>query len=415
MVYFAIMKRFTLLALIAVLFVSCASTPDRSKETLAEWRANNEKSYQPISLRAFNDSINHARKSFKNRIPDYALYDESQIVGIAENMLYLQNPDGGWKKNYDWARKYARNELEGQKKALQNVPPLGYELKTNGMQSTLDNRNIYSQIEYLALVYQQVPDPRYRECIQRALTWILNAQNPSSGGWTGSDVYGVTYNDDVMTGTMSTLRDIANGLPQYQFLGKKVQQQAKDAYDKAIQCVIKTQIKIKQADGTEILTAWCQQHDHETLEPIWARAFEPPSITTSESVELVLMLMEDPAPSDALKKCIVSACDWLLRDDLILKGKKIVRKSAAGEISSKGQYTDYEQVMVDDPDAPALWARMYDLKTMKPVWCDRDRKICESFNDMSKERRNGYAYTGKWVNKIPEKYGEWKAKFMPGV
>ena len=410
------MKRILFSALcVAGLVISCGTTTvpleSRQTETEAEWKTKNEQSYQPVSLRAFNDSIDHARKGYKNHIPPYQLYDESQIVGIAENMLWLQNPDGGWKKNYDWARKYYRNELEGQHKSLERVPPLTYQLKTNGQQSTLDNRNIYAQIEYLALVYQQVPDPRYKACIERALTWILNAQHPTSGGWTGSDVYGVTYNDDVMAGTMTTLRAIADGESQYAFLGAKVQQKARAAYDRAVQCIINTQIKIPQPDGSELLTAWCQQHDHETLQPMWARAFEPPSITTSESVELVLMLMQDPHPSAALKTAITAACEWLLRDDIVIHGKKIVREKRAGELSKQGQYTDYEQIMVDDPAAPDLWARMYDLQTMQPVWCDRDRKICATFNDMSKERRNGYAYTGKWVNKIREPYAAWRETY----
>ncbi|MBR4463462.1 MAG: pectate lyase [Treponema sp.] len=406
------MKRIVFLLVTSVLVFSCASNADRSKETEAEWTAKNERAYEPVDVSAFDDSISHARKSFKNHIPTYKVYNPSQIVGIAENMLYLQNPDGGWKKNYDWLRKYYRNELEGQQNSLKKVPPLDYHIKTNGQQSTLDNRNIYSQIEYLALVYQQVPDPRYKESALRAFNWILNAQHPLSGGWTGSDVYGITYNDDIMSGTMTLLRDIASGLPQYAFLGKKAQAQAKAAYDKAIQCVIRTQIKIPQSDGSELLTAWCQQHDHETLQPIWARAFEPPSITIGESVELVLMLMKDPNPSDELKKCISAACEFLLRDDLVLKGKKIVRKSAKGELSDLGQYTDFETFMEDDPNAPALWARMYDIQTLKPIWCDRNRKICDSFNDMSKERRNGYSYTGKWVEKLRSPYAAWKEKYL---
>lgn len=412
------MRRLLFSALCVAGLISCASTTvavdSRKDETNDEWKARNEVSYQPISLRPFNDSINHARNGYKDRIPPYPLYDESQIVGIAENMVWLQNPDGGWKKNYDWARKYYRNELEGQHNSLQRVPPLTYQLKTNGQQSTLDNRNVYAQIAYLAQVYRQVPDPRYRAAAIRAFEWILNAQHPVSGGWTGADVYGITYNDDVMTGTMATLRDIADGNARYAFLGKDAPKKARKAYDRAVQCVINTQIAVPQADGTELLTAWCQQHDHETLQPIWARAFEPPSITTSESVELVLMLMEDPNPSDALKKSIAAACDWLLRDDIVIHGKKIVREKRAGELSSAGQYTDYEQVMVDDPSAPDLWARMYDLQTMQPIWCDRNRKICADFNDMSKERRNGYAYTGTWVNKIRKPYAEWKIKHTVG-
>ena len=126
------MKRIICLLVTSLILFSCASNADRSKETEAEWTAKNERAYEPVDVSAFDDSISHARKSFKNHIPTYKVYNPSQIVGIAENMLYLQNPDGGWKKNYDWLRKYYRNELEGQQNSLKKVPPLDYHIKTNG-------------------------------------------------------------------------------------------------------------------------------------------------------------------------------------------------------------------------------------------------------------------------------------------
>ena len=74
-----------------------------------------KKKYSPVSLKEFSDGFNHARYIYKNSVPPYKLYDEAQIAGIAENMVFLQNPDGGWTKNLDYQRIFTLEEL----KALQ--------------------------------------------------------------------------------------------------------------------------------------------------------------------------------------------------------------------------------------------------------------------------------------------------------
>ena len=43
-------------------------------------------------------------------------------------------------------------------------------------------------------------------------------------------------------------------------------------------------------------TAWCQQHDEVSLQPAWARKFEPPSICNGESAGLVTFLMSIDHP-----------------------------------------------------------------------------------------------------------------------
>lgn len=369
------------------------------------------KHYEAISLKPFNDSIAHARTSFKDNKPPYAIYDDTQIVGIAENMLALQNPDGGWKKNYDWAKINSKSELEALKESVKNVEAITYEKPKNHEQSTLDNRNIYSQIAYLAQVYRQKKDKRYITCINNALTWIFNAQHPTSGGFSGADVMAITYNDDVMAGVLGLLLDVATNDDLYGFLPKDKREEALNAYNRGVSCILKTQIKVTTANGDTILTAWGQQHDHETLEPIWARAFEPPSITACESCSILKLLMKDPNPTPQIKQAINSALAFLQDDNIIIHGKKIIRQKAAPEISSAGKYTDYEQIMVDDSDAKDLWARFYDLKTMQPIWCDRGQKFCATFNDMSKERRNGYAYTGTWPLSCIKEYEAWKQKW----
>lgn len=384
--------------------------------------------YTAISISDFSDGFNHARYQYPNSIPPWSLYDEDQILGFAENMIYLQNPDGGWEKNLDLQRKFTLSELISLQNKNKSVPAVTYELKTDERGSTIDNGNIFSQIKYLAQVYKQVPEKRYLDCAVKALQWILNAQHPKSGGFTGADAYAITYNDDVMSDTLQTLRNVSRDDTLYGGFPDEMRKKAEAAYAKGIECILKTQITLTLQDGTKLLTAWCQQHSHDTLQPVWAREFEPPSVCTRESAKVVNLLMEDEHPTDAIKNAIIAACEWFDRDDVRLHGKKIVRIPCTGEVLN-GRYYDYEQQMVDDANASDLWARFYALdssfnvttgarKPIKgkypavntPIWCDRGCKYCPTFNDLSKERRNGYSYTVTTPRSTLSKFSAWKTK-----
>ena len=416
------------------LFLACANTSslqeDLSEKDKADFQNKVDGHYVPVSISDFADGFNHARYKYPNSIPPWNLYDEDQILGFAENMVYLQNPDGGWAKNLDFQRKYSLDELIEIHKKNKSIPAVTYELMTDKKGSTMDNRNIFSQIKYLAQVYEQVPDRRYLDCMTKALQWILNAQHPLSGGFTGADVYAITYNDDVMCDALRTLREIARDDSLYSIFPKKMRKKAEAAYLKGIDCIIKTQITLTLQNGTKILTAWCQQHSHETLQPVWAREFEPPSVCTNESAKVVELLMEDKNPSEQIKRSVSAACEWFDRDDVRIHGKKIQKIECPGEVLN-GRYYDYEQKLVEDPFAPDIWARFYALDASldvttgarkpiqgtypavnTPVWCDRGCKYCVDFNDMSKERRNGYGYTGKSPVKTLEKYENWRSEFF---
>ncbi|MBQ6780586.1 MAG: pectate lyase [Treponema sp.] len=426
-----------LCALCLLLMSSCAKDAADSgvsdvtvtKEAVAEFNAKVSVHYIKISIADFGDGFNHARYQYPNSIPPWELYDEEQILGFAENMIYLQNPDGGWAKNLDFQRKFSLQELVDLQKANKSVAPVTYQKKTDSNGSTIDNGNIFSQIKYLAQVYKQVPKKRYLDCAVRALQWILNAQHPVSGGFTGADVYAITYNDDVMSETLRTLRNISRDDDLYGVFPAEMRTKAADAYTKGVECILKTQITLTLKDGTKILTAWCQQHSHDTLQPVWAREFEPPSVCTSESAKVVNLLMEDDDPSDKMKKAIVAACKWFDCDDVRIHGKKIVSIPCSGE-TLNGRYYDYERKMVDDASASDLWARFYALDSSfdvvtgarkpiqgtypevnTPIWCDRGCKYCETYNDMSKERRNGYGYTVTTPNTTLKRFAGWKQKF----
>jgi PelA/Pel-15E family pectate lyase len=66
---------------------------------------------------------------------------------------------------------------------------------------------------------------------------------------------------------------------------------------------------------------------------------------------------------------------------------------------------------VDDPTAPPLWARFYEIGTNKPIFSDRDGAIREKVSDLSAERRSGYGWYIEDPRELIDKdYPAWKKK-----
>lgn len=421
-------KNVFLILFFTTFLISCVS----GKQNYLELDENHsffektEKNYNAIDIADFEDGFDHARYGYPQSNPPWHLYQTTQILGFAENMVYLQNPDGGWAKNIDFQRKFTLEELKKNQNDNATILPVTYGKKKGKQGSTLDNGNIFSQIKYLAQVYKQVPDPRYLECIVKAVTWILNAQHPISGGWTGSDVFAITYNDNIMANTLRTLKSIYTDDTFYSCLPQELRQKAKIAYTKGIQCVLNTQIILTKKDGQKQLSAWCQQYSHTTLNPIWARDFEPPAISTYESKKIIEFLMEIENPSEKIKSAIIAASKWLISDEIKIKNKKIIQRPIASQVIN-GRYHDTEKIMVDDENS-VLWARFYALDSSfdvlagarkpisglypdvnSPIWCDTGSIFVENYNELSLDRRNG-GYIGTWGNNFEAKLKKWMVK-----
>ncbi|MCA9233583.1 MAG: hypothetical protein KDA57_23285, partial [Planctomycetales bacterium] len=60
-----------------------------------------QRSYEPLDLSLFRDSIHHWQMKEGRGRNDLRL-DSNQVVQIAENLLKYQNADGGWPVNLDW-------------------------------------------------------------------------------------------------------------------------------------------------------------------------------------------------------------------------------------------------------------------------------------------------------------------------
>ena len=71
------------------------------------------------------------------------------------------------------------------------------------------------------------------------------------------------------------------------------------------------------------------------------------------------------------------------------------------------------KVVLNDPNAPDLWARFYVIGSNQPLFVDRDGIARSALADIGFERRNGYAWYGTWPQSLLEKeYPEWKRGFV---
>lgn len=58
-----------------------------------------------------------------------------------------------------------------------------------------------------------------------------------------------------------------------------------------------------------------------------------------------------------------------------------------------------DQRVVNDTDAPDIWARFYSLDDELPFFCDRDGIPKRHLDEIGYERRNGYS----WLSSSPQK------------
>jgi len=314
--------------------------------------------------------------------------DEARRIG--EQVLAFQRNTGGWPKNIDMTREMSDEDLA---QVLKD--------KDRQDDSTTDNGATTTQMSYLARLYRETGDTRYRDAFRRAVDYLLSGQYSETGGWPqfwpkmrDYQIH-ITYNDDAMINTMNLLKRIAEGKGFYggDLTDEQQKQRMREAYSHGVECILNTQIMYQGE-----LTVWCQQHDRETLKPAAARAYELPSFSSQESAAIVRLLMELPNPDERVKTAIHQAMKWFERYQL--KGVRLETYT-----NSEGKS---DRRLVSDPAAKPLWARYYDLKHCEPYVCDRDGIPRTRLEDIGYERRNGYS----WYNDRPAElfplYEAWK-------
>ena len=344
----------------------------------------------------FYDSVHHYQMSMKPEERNYPRYRPEQVDEIVANFVLLQNDDGGWPKNLDWFKIPSGSSPQERIRSLHPEP---------GAPSTLDNRNIWSQLLYFIHAYEQAPSDAIKNSFIKGLNYVFAKQNPISRGWRGADVEGVTYNDDVMVGVLYFLREFTEGGSHLaKDLDETLRQKARTSFQEGLDCILKTQVR--RADGS--LTAWAQQYDHQTLKPIEARAFEPAALSALESVNVVRFLMMFEKPSKEIQDAIRGAMAWFELSKI--RGIRVDTVDAP-PIQFPHRFSDKDRVAVEDPNAPPIWARFYDLETNKPIFSNRKSEILTNFNDIPRERREGYNWYGYWPQDLIEThYPEWQRR-----
>lgn len=332
---------------------------------------------------------------------DAGWYASPAARHVADVIVSFQTPAGGWSKNEP---RDGALRLPGQYYAaadLSRFPSPGdfdapRDVHWNYV-GTIDNDATTTELRFLARVAAQFPGAegdRYRASFLRGVEYLLAAQFPN-GGWPqvwplqGGYHDAITFNDDAFVHAAEMLATVARGEGDYAFVPAAVRNRAAEAETRAIDCILRTQIVV---NGRR--TVWGQQHDPLTLQPVAARNFEPAAFSSTESANLLLFLMRIPRPSPAIVAAVKDGVAWL-------RGAAI--HDRAWTSTADGHR------LVAAPGAPPLWARFYDIQTGRPIFGDRDKTIHDNVEDLTSERRNGYA----WYNGAPQKaidaFAKWQS------
>ncbi|MES2239522.1 MAG: pectate lyase [Bacteroidota bacterium] len=359
---------------------------------------------ETIDTKAFSDGVNHwyhikDENNLVNPVPNQPQYAEENYTQIADNIILFQRANGGWPKNYDMKAILTPDQVKSvvDSKAI--------------LHTTFDNATTYTHIYYLAQVYTATKKEKYKEACLKGIQFVLDAQY-ANGGWPQyfpleKKNYSshITFNDGAYMGIMDLLDKIVNGNSNFAFIDAKMKTKVTQAYNKGLDCILNMQIKDKG-----VLTAWCQQHDEETLAPAWARKFEPPSICNDESAGVVLFLMKIKNPNERIIQSIQLAVKWFA-DSKIYNTR--IESFAIKAFESKYTTVKSDRRVVMDTTAPPIWTRYYELGTHRPLFSDRNSELLYSLAEVGVERRSGYSWYTYSPQKVLDKYSDWQKKYAP--
>ncbi len=329
-----------------------------------------------------------------------AWYGTAEARCIADIIVSFQTPAGGWSKNLDMTRhlrapgeSFAPNNVSRRLSEADFDAP--HDVHWNYV-GTFDNDASITELRYLAKVVAAAgtnSSAPYRATFLRGIDYTLAAQYPN-GGWPqvwpleGGYHDMITYNDNAMINILNLLRDVSTGAKEFAFVPVSTRTLVAASVRRGVDCLLATQITV---NGRR--TVWCQQHDPLTLQPAAGRNYEMPSAVSAESADIMTFLMGQPNPTQQVVAAVHAAAGWFEKTKIL--GMAYERTGDDG------------RHLVADPGHGPIWARYYEIGTDRPIFGDRDKTIHDNVEDLSRERRNGYA----WYRDTPagalEQYASW--------
>lgn len=315
-------------------------------------------------------------------------YAVDEATRIADNVLQYQRANGGWEKNVDMAAMLTQGEKEKLAREKSNTD------------TTIDNSATTTQLAYLAKLVMAKNIDRHKDAFFRGLDFLLAMQYKNGGFpqfYPLKKDYSreITFNDNAMINALKLLRDVARKKEDYLFVDEARRLKAEKAVEKGAAMILKLQVEV---NGEK--TVWAAQYDENTLKPANARKFEPVSLTSGESVGIVRFLMLDSTPDAATREAIEAAIKWFEKNKITgIRWDTVKTREGI------------DRVVIKDAKAPPLWARFYEMPSMKAIFIGRDAVIKYSVAEIEHERRNGYGWYVDSPRDLLEKdYPKWKEK-----
>lgn len=314
--------------------------------------------------------------------PTAAFLQTAEAARVARVILSFQTPSGGWSKRTDMA-------------GAPRKPGQQFGVEKNYI-PTFDNGATSTQLRWLAAFYPYADanlQALVLPALEKGVQFVLTAQYPNGGFAQTYPLRGgyhdaVTLNDQVMVAQLRLLKDVASHR-SFDILPQALRQRAAAQFKLGIDWLLQAQIRL---DGQ--LTVWAAQHHPVDLKPAPARAYERAALVSSESAAVVLLLMEEPQPSQEIKQSIEAAVRWFSATQI--RGFQLVRDNKGARLEAA------------PATAKALWARFYDLTTQQPLFVDRNGNKVASISELSLERQLGYGWYQSDAAAVLKAYPRWQ-------
>lgn len=293
---------------------------------------------------------------------------------LADYIVSYQAPNGGWSKRMAFDHVRAAGEA--------------YTSDDNATWfSTLDNGATTEQLQFLSKIVGPAPEARYKNALVRGVNYLLAAQEPN-GCWpqifplAGSYHDAITFNDDVTVDALNVLTLVSEG--QLGFVPVDIRKRATDAINAGVNCIIQTQVEVKG-----VKTVWGQQHDPLTLQPVKARAYEHPSLSSRESAGVLNYLMSIKKPTPEVETAVHAGVAWLKANAIY------------------GYEYHFKKDLEKKEGAGPIWSRFYEIPSYRPMFSGRDGIIKYNLSEIEPERRYNYGWYTDEATRTLKRYEKW--------